>query len=91
MFAVLNKMTPTEEGVSKGDIATAFNVTRRYITEQLGPDFYREFPLSEAIRAEMIPILMKDVDFIKGWTPEQREAQSKIQAAKVRSQSAIYE
>ena len=57
MFAVLNKMTPKEAGLSKGDIATAFNVTRRYINEKLGPDFYREYPLSEAIRAEMIPIL----------------------------------
>ena len=73
MFNVLNKMTPTAEGVSKGDIATAFNVTRRYITEKLGPDFYRELPLSEAVRAEMAPVLMKDVEFIKGWTPEQRE------------------
>lgn len=85
MFNVLNKITPTAEGVSKADIATAFNVTRRFITEGVGPNFYREFPLSEAVRAEMVPVLQKDVDFIKGWTPEQRESQSKVQGAKVRT------
>lgn len=57
MFNVLNKMTPAAEGLSKGDIATAFNVTRRYVTEKLGPNFYREPPLTEAVRAEMAPVL----------------------------------
>ena len=70
IFNVLNKMTPAIEGISKEDIANAFNFARRSIATKLGPEFMREPPLSEEIRNELNPLLQKDVDFIKSWTPE---------------------
>lgn len=70
IFNTLNKMTPSVEGISKEDIATGFNFARRCVVTKLGPEFMRNPPLSEEIRKEMDVVLQKDIDFIKGWTPE---------------------
>ena len=87
-FHALDKVTPGSKGVSMADIAAAFDFARTCVAKKLGPDFGREPPLSEEVRAMLAPVLQRDVDFIKAWTPEQRDAQKKIQAAKFASQAA---
>ena len=88
-FNVLNKVTPGTAGVSMPDIAAAFEFARTCVSKKLGPDFGREPPLSEEVRSMMTPILQHDLEFIKSWTPEQRESQKQVQAARVATPEAL--
>ena len=85
VFNILNKISESTDGVSKEDIAVGFNFARRCITKKM-VGFVRQPPISEEIRNAMEPVLQKDVDFIKSWTPEQKEAQRKIAEAKFATQ-----
>lgn len=68
-FNILNQITESTDGISKEDISAGFNHGRRCILGKL-VGFVPEPPITEAIREVMDPVLQKDVDFIKSWTPE---------------------
>ena len=52
------------------DIGAGFDFGRTCIVKKIGNLFNQEPALSEEIRKELAPVLQKDVDFIKSWTPE---------------------